>query len=156
MTCSICQQNEATMHFKQVSDGAAREMHLCAKCALQADLSIEPIISLTESLLAPEFQKENFPRTEKQCAKCEMKESDFQRLSRLGCPACYTSFAKTITPMISNMHKASRHTGRVPAAETVNRKIIGLERSMKKAVAIQDFEEAATLRDKISELKSDN
>lgn len=153
MTCNMCQENEATMHFKQVSDGAAKEIHLCAKCALQAEFNIEPIISLTESLLAPEFQTNNYQDPEKKCDGCGMKESDFRRLSRLGCPTCYTSFAKELVPILSAMHKTSRHIGRTPAVEVANREITGLEQSMEKAVAIQDFEEAATLRDKISELK---
>ena len=33
MLCSICNKNKATIHYKTVTNGVAKEMHLCSECA---------------------------------------------------------------------------------------------------------------------------
>ena len=61
--------------------------------------------------------------------------------------------------MLRNMHRGIIHTGKVPArleeARRRNREFAALQASLEKAVASEQFEEAATIRDSIRLLESD-
>lgn len=156
MKCEACGQNEATVHFKQVSDGVSREMHLCEGCASETDFTVAAQASVTDVLFGSSFQAGGLPAGGgKQCPACRIREADFRKMSRLGCPSCYETFAEELTPLLKAMHKSSMHVGKIPACEQVSAEIATLEHDMEQAIAAQDFEGAASLRDRIRELRSE-
>jgi protein arginine kinase activator len=83
-----------------------------------------------------------------------MRGSDFKKTSRLGCPACYEAFSEELAPLLGAMQKGTQHAGKVPASEKVTTEIEGLKKALERAVAAQDFEEAAKLRDRVRDLKA--
>ena len=155
MKCEACGENEATVHFKQVSDGVAREMHLCETCASETDFNMVAQASVTDILFGGTFQAAPAQAgSDKECPVCRMKESDFRRLSRLGCASCYEAFSEELAPLLKAMHKGSMHAGKVPACERMSAELTSLELEMEDAIARQDFEGAAKLRDRIKGLKA--
>jgi protein arginine kinase activator len=92
-----------------------------------------------------------------------MKQSDFKKNGRLGCPACYSAFEEELAPMLKAMHRQVRHVGKVPphspppeAGATDNAaERVRLQRLLDAAVAREAFEEAARLRDQIRALSPD-
>jgi len=152
MKCEICKQNEATVHFKQVSNGAVREMYVCKDCAAENGFDVHSPMALTDFLfgvgMSAHVEAEG---DDKACPSCRLRRSEYRKSSRLGCELCYETFADELSPLVAAMHKGSRHVGKVPAAERVTAEIAALQQAMRRAVAAEDFEEAARLRDRVRE-----
>jgi len=76
----------------------------------------------------------------------------------LGCPRCYESFRGPLLSILSHMHRHVSHLGKVPRQTdgsvdrrgTLRRTRVALE----KAIAAENFEKAARLRDEIQRLES--
>ena len=156
MKCEICEQNEATVLFKQVVEGSVREMRVCMDCAQKNGFDLQSPMALTDFLfgLGTTPPREEDVR-ECRCACCGMTLSDFRKTSRLGCARCYETFAEEFSPMLLSMHRGNRHEGKVPAGARATAELESMERAMERAVVSQDFEEAARLRDLIREVKGD-
>ena len=154
MKCEKCQLNDATVFIKQVTDGALCEQHLCAGCALQnegaSDLAM-PVLSelLFGAAAAPP------PRAvkEKTCLSCGIKQDDFKKNSLLGCSDCYEVFEKEVGEYLAAMQKGTLHVGKVPVREKVKAELSLMHRALEQAVQVENFEEAAKIRDRIHKLK---
>jgi protein arginine kinase activator len=156
--CELCKTNTATVHFKQVSDGVARELFVCEACAARNGFEIQSPTSLTDFLFGVGFEAaEPQPQGEtgKACPVCGLTRRDFDKTSRLGCPACYDAFEAELRPILAEMQDGSRHCGKVPAFARVSAEAAALQEALDKAVARQDFEEAAVLRDRLRTLRGE-
>ena len=77
---------------------------------------------------------------------------------KLGCADCYTTFYDKLLPSLQRIHGKTRHEGKNPTilktdvVENVN-VFENLEEQLKQAIAEQNFEKAAELRDRINEMK---
>ena len=94
-----------------------------------------------------------------QCPRCNLLYSSFRETGRLGCSACYEAFAQQLRPLLRRVHGAIRHSGRTPAVDDAHaarrRESRTLQEQMERAVARDDFEQAARLRDQIRALKAE-
>lgn len=164
MTCDLCKENQATVHFKQICGGQMKEMCICEECARRHGFDVQPPLAVTDFLFGVSAQaKTESADEEKTCDICHMRVSDFKKTSRLGCPHCYEALAAHVAPMLSSMHKSSQHTGKEPlhvGKEPVARKetagLARLRAELKQAVTDQNFERAAVLRDRIRESMNDS
>ena len=86
--------------------------------------------------------------------------------SRFGCPDCYNVFDILINDNIKQLQGNTRHIGKQPSfgwegvsivkedeGKSIESEITLLESKLREAIAEEDYEEAARLRDKIKELK---
>ena len=154
MLCEICQKNEASVHFKQVCNGAVREMHFCEECTTKKGFGVQSPMVLTDFLFGVEVQQEQEPGgVDKVCPNCRMRHSDFQKTSRLGCAVCYETCSSELEILLDDMQKGSQHIGKVPATEKIAAEIASVQKGLDEAVASQNFEEAAKLRDLMRDLK---
>lgn len=92
------------------------------------------------------------------CGSCGFTPADFKKMGRFGCPDCYDSFRGMLKPMLLNMHRDVCHKGKIPEralerVETTER-LDRLNRELKTAIATENYEDAARLRDALSELKA--
>ncbi|MBL7076690.1 MAG: UvrB/UvrC motif-containing protein [Kiritimatiellae bacterium] len=155
MKCEICECREASVHFKQVCNGQVREMYVCEECAAENGFDLQSPLSMPDFLFGAGLQEEKRDATsEKTCLICGTTGKDFKKRSLLGCPSCYEAFADELSPYLRAMQKGSRHVGKAPAGEALNAEIAALQQALERAVSAQDFEEAATLRDHIRDLKA--
>jgi protein arginine kinase activator len=145
MLCECCQEQEATIHVTQVADGKARELHLCAACAEEHGLDLQQAMSLPEMLLGVAASVREPGGPDKTCPHCHLRQSDFKKSGRLGCPRCYETFAEELAPMLASMHRGQRHAGKTPGRQA------GLQRQLDAAVQAENYEEAARLRDRLKE-----
>jgi protein arginine kinase activator len=87
------------------------------------------------------------------CPNCGFTQADFKKAGRLGCSECYVTFSEGLESLLKTMHKGTKHTGKVPASLQQSRdltdKIKSLEKKLAKAVADENFEQAAAMRDEI-------
>jgi protein arginine kinase activator len=164
MKCEICQENEATIHLTQVVDGQVKKLHLCESCASENGFDIHSPMSITDILLGmagqtmPAFSSKPGQVMEQACPQCHLRRADFKKSGRLGCPFCYDAFADQIVPLLKVMHRNEQHQGKVPRCEksrvrsTVE--IEALQESLRQAIAGENYEEAARLRDEIQTLRN--
>jgi protein arginine kinase activator len=84
-------------------------------------------------------------------------QADFKKSGRLGCSACYATFAEGLGSLLKAMHKGTEHVGKLP--QRAHREIeLGdrmrvLSEDLEKAVAAENYEDAAALRDQIKQLE---
>lgn len=155
MLCESCQQHEATIHVTQVVDGNSRELHLCEECAEESGLNVQSVMSLPELLFGMSGSDDGAKAADRSCPHCHMRGSDFKKTGRLGCPRCYESFRQELQPMLAAMHRGLKHVGKVPVREQAviehMARMEGLKKRLEQAVANEDYEEAARVRDLIRE-----
>ena len=99
------------------------------------------------------------------CPGCGRTYGEFMEDGIFGCPDCYEAFSPFLETAVRNLQGADRHTGKSPLSENKRAEKSGeelvketlspeeeasvLEQQLKEAVAIEDYETAALLRDRI-------
>lgn len=149
--------NPAVVQLTQVVDNESATYYLCKECARAKGISSEPASGLDVSDFLAQLGESGPSGSEgvtEPCSFCAMTFDDFRGSGRLGCPHCYTSFERRVRRLLSRIHGASQHAGKVylppdPSAAEINRRIVGLRRSLQHAIDAEDFERAAVLRDLI-------
>lgn len=158
MLCESCNEHEATVHLTQVVEGSVKKIHLCEECAAKSGLDLQGPISITDILLGMGGGKVDSMAEDRSCARCHLRRSDFKKTGRLGCPSCYETFASELAPLVKAMHRSEQHTGKVPAGESLRVRMTAevavLQQQLEQAVAAEDYETAARLRDQIAEWRS--
>jgi len=156
MKCQLCHQNDANLQVKQVIDGEVREIAVCGECAAKSGLNPQASVPmLTDFLFGIGMQPQPQPVDEgKTCPECHLRFSDFRKGSLLGCTACYRYFADEIEPLLGSMHEGRRHVGKAPEGERWAAERAALKEQLACAVAAQDFEQAAELRDRLREVEA--
>lgn len=167
MMCDECGQNPATIHIATIIGGKKKDENLCPQCwqkrntQLLGGLAVGDLLS---KLLGAKNKKENRESTEAQkeetpdivCPGCGMTLREFQKSGKVGCADCYAAFGDKMKQTLKSIHGHSRHVGKVPeylvAQVTTQRRMDDLRRQMEDAVAQEDFERAAVLRDEIKAL----
>lgn len=161
MFCDVCQTKEATVFLTQIIEGKMQKVNLCEGCSKEKGVNDPTGFALADLLLglgaAQEIEKNPAGI---RCPVCGFSQADFKKTGRLGCSACYDTFAEGLSGMLKNMHRGSIHTGKVPAKLAVARRraqeLAALQADLEKAVREEHFEEAATLRDKIRRLEAES
>ena len=168
MKCEKCNQNEATFFYKETVNGKTRALHLCADCAEEmreaGELRMELPDFDTPFVTFPNFFGDLFAlpekaskRNAKTCPGCGATWQDIVDLGKARCPECYRTFADELDATVRSMHGNVSHTGRAPqklrAAHEKENQLTDLKKQLKEAIEQEQFEEAATLRDKIHALE---
>lgn len=153
--CDKCGK-PATNHSVDIIKGKKIEKHLCDQCAMQDPGMIKPVHTPINELLTS-FVKMHSGATVQQdltCEQCGLTYAQFQERSLLGCPNCYTAFEAVLGPLFERAHEGgSHHLGKTPkragAGEGRQLRIARLRKRLDEAVAAEDYELAARLRDEI-------
>jgi len=105
---------------------------------------------------------EEFRETEKQekeiCPNCGLSYLDFKKQGKFGCSRCYDVFKPKILPLLQKIHGSIQHRGKYPSIKeyrhlSLRQKIESLKEYLARAVKLEEYEEAARLRDQIRELE---
>jgi protein arginine kinase activator len=87
---------------------------------------------------------------EVKCPNCGFTQADFKKAGRLGCSECYQTFSEGLEGLLKTMHKGTRHVGKVPhsqqQARELSDRLKSLQKKLDKAVADENFEQAAQMR----------
>lgn len=155
MKCHRCGEREASVHWLEIIAGARHSVWLCADCAATGDPENlpapgpEPLVSfLGRGLGAAAGPAVN-------CPDCGTTLEDVRRDNRLGCGGCYTAFRASLLPLLARFHRHVSHVGKVPGGAQPSTRLSEITRlrlSLAKAVAAEDFERAAALRDRLRDL----
>ncbi len=170
MLCQNCHQKEATVHLTQVVDGKTEKFHLCEECAAQKgiDIHAEPMDlgGMMEKLkdqlahLKEEWVEPKAPAAGASvCPACGMTRTEILKKGRLGCDRCYEVFASEMLPVVVSLQHSDQHLGKVPKRSSDRMRnsveLARLRRELEKAVAGENYELAAKLRDQIRALPAE-
>ena len=166
MLCSKCKKNPATMLIKQNINGKITEYNLCEECAaltagnMPFDTMLKNFMNSVMGLAGADGIKEKETTAvlkELKCPKCGLTYEGFNSSGKLGCANCYNAFRKQLITLFKNVHGSTSHTGKLPArggAELVQiREIDRLKRRLKNLIDLEEFEEAAKVRDMLKAMQ---
>ena len=157
--CDKCDQ-PATSHSVEIGKkGEKIETHLCDLHAAEEGLTYKGVSTPPVSELLTNFVKLHSGSGEKtnkdlSCEDCGLTFTQFREHSLLGCSNCYTAFESTLSPLLERAHEGgTHHIGKVPrrAGAGEHRQVLLMRKrkQLDEAVASEDFEQAALLRDEI-------
>ena len=161
MLCDVCGKKEATVHLTEIVNDQVAKLNLCEECAREKGAEMEEHFGLSELLAGlTDMGTKIDPEVaiSIKCPNCGMTYQNFRKLGRLGCSECYEAFKKELAPLLKRIHSSDRHIGKVPlkGGKTIRdtRTMQDLKLQLEKAIQMEEFEEAAKLRDKIREFES--
>lgn len=167
MRCQKCAK-QATYHITDIEHGKPREFHFCDEHARQhlqptaEDVPDSLVVGkLAKELIGggPSAAREPSPADKQACPVCNITFLEFRNSGRLGCPYDYEVFRDELMPLLENIHDETRHSGKVPKRAPRNSQqqttLIQLRNDLKRAIAAEDYETAARVRDQIRTLEQE-
>ncbi|MFW6039217.1 MAG: UvrB/UvrC motif-containing protein [bacterium] len=159
--CDQCDR-PATHHSVEIIKGQKIEKHLCDLHAAEegiAGVSPKAVHAPINELLT-NFVKlhsggeSSASARELACDACGLTFAQFRESSLLGCPHCYQAFESPLAPLLERAHEGgSHHVGKVPrragTGEQRQAQLTRMRKQLDEAVADEDYELAARLRDDI-------
>ncbi|MEM7311115.1 MAG: UvrB/UvrC motif-containing protein [Planctomycetota bacterium] len=168
--CQVCKKNGATVHITEVLEFSPtpgephklRERSVCEGCAKMMDLPHAPVVKKNMvdiwKLLQQSAQK-SVQEGGLRCPDCGMTLAEFRSKGRLGCARDYELFQRHLEPLLHRIHNATEHAGRIPgvAEDELDRMkaIHELREQLEAAIREEAYEDAARLRDQLSELDTE-
>ncbi len=172
MLCE-CGEREATIHEVIIKNGKKIEKHLCEVCAQKQGMASKaqnaPISQLISSFVLATAPARSAKAL--RCEACGLSYEAFRSSGQLGCPECYDAFSKELTALLERSHEGgTHHVGKSPRrafaggrgsgmpvdpAEQMRRKaerIRRLRKELERALADEQYERAAEIRDEIERL----
>jgi protein-arginine kinase activator protein McsA len=152
-SCQGCTK-PAQVFLTLVSGGKAETYGCCEGCPTLESGPTEgaflPSLALGLKLAVPA------PLGRGKCPACGFRWSDFERIHRMGCPACYESHAPQALTTIARIQPGLAHQGRRPFDAAADRlaRLTKAKDALKAALKEEDYEAAAVLRDQINELEA--
>ncbi|MCK5241558.1 UvrB/UvrC motif-containing protein [bacterium] len=162
MQCQICHQEEANVYLIENIGGKQSVMHICESCAQKRHLGemlTKPAMAIHELLASIlELGVTTLSAKEIKCPNCGMTFSRFREIGRFGCAQCYDTFRKNLLPLFRQFHQSEEHRGRFMQNQEMESKIKQKEiketkARLQQAIAQENFEMAAQLRDRIRRLE---
>ena len=158
MLCDVCKKQDATVYLTQIVEGKMQKVNLCETCAKEKGVSDPTGFAMADLLLGlGATQQIERGQPSQRCPVCGFTQADFKKTGRLGCSACYDTFADGLATLLRSMHKGVRHTGKMPARLSrrfaMADRVKALEAELKQAVKNEKYEDAARLRDEIRQIE---
>jgi len=164
--CQQCHQRDAIVHLTLAGNGLSVTLHLCDECAadrgIKSDLfnwtAGNPLAASGDLLAgwtAPDLELAA-------CGGCGATLDDYRATRRLGCATCWVAFEPLLLELVRRFHGARIHHGPAylgPGQGQDQRLGLELQRAriraeLADAVASEDFERAAALRDALRALET--
>ncbi|MCI0343617.1 MAG: UvrB/UvrC motif-containing protein [Planctomycetales bacterium] len=181
LLCQTCQKRQAVVHLTEIDGNVKREVHLCDQCSNQAGFSPKVPISVSNllaTLLAQTTGREGGEHADLKCPTCGTTYAEFRARGRFGCPDDYVAFQKGIGGLLEKIHGGGKHAGKspgsvaaapaasaapaaapapapAPKAPDRSAKRRELQAALEKAVASEEYERAAEIRDQLRSLDED-
>lgn len=155
--CQICKQREATVYFTQIINGKKTDAFVCSQCAGASDQYKIDLNSLITGLLnlCKESEETDLDPVVA-CSNCGMTVDTFNNTGKMGCSKCYEAFFEPMQALLKRIQGNTKHHGKIPekylqkhAAEA---ELEQLRAELKECIRLEEYEQAAVLRDRIRQL----
>ena len=160
MICQNCQKRPATTHIKHTLNGDITEMYVCSECASKQGLGMLGNTAINVGNLfggifsAPILRDSD---EHERCTACKTAFREIVQSGTVGCPECYIQFYDRLQPSIQRIHGKTTHVGKIATSGSVQirqkQELSKLREELTKALAKQEYERCAQLRDQIKELE---
>lgn len=164
--CESCGEETASIHLLRVQDGAVTHTHLCPACAegiaeqtegLALVLSVPSAHRVDRNAVEkPAVQPTAMQAEDGFCGVCGTTATDLQESGMVGCPNCYRVLGPAIEAFVESDESEIAHLGKVPRqsppGDSVRHEIMRLERMLRELIECERFEEAAGVRDRLTQL----
>ena len=154
LICQNCNKNEANMHMKRIINGRAAEVHLCSDCARSLGYG-EAFsgfgLGLGE-LFGELLGKSDDVVSGAYCPACGKYFDEIVSDGKMGCAECYGVFYDKLLPSLRRIHGKATYMGTKPSSQggaSLEDRVEDLKNRLSDAIAEQNFELAAQLRDEI-------
>ena len=166
--CDECGIRPANIHLTTIVDGEKKDVNLCAEClARKKELKIDfsalagTIGQMLTSGVPPvrKSAPDEEPIPDLTCENCGTSYEAFLKTGCVGCAQCYEAFRQPLSAWLVKRAGGDRHAGRHAGGmnESIEKKmrVSALKRRQKQAIAEEDYEAAAALRDQIRALNGE-
>lgn len=167
MLCDNCGKREAVVAYTKMKESGMEVVHLCAQCAkdiMSSELDFTNELNnklgefINEMMKFAGGESSQIDETlNKLCPDCKKSLKDILESNEVGCEKCYENFEEEIESILLSLNLTSSHKGKIPKTageESVKkREEIELNTKLNVAIALEEYEEAAKIRDRLKELK---
>ncbi len=173
MICDFCKKNEAAIHLIRVQNDNVEKVNICAECAgdfsfFSEDDFYKDLTKILYKIFRADEGQSNSRRELKtlknleirqnrSCSFCGTDLKNIKKLGKMGCPNCYIEFKNILLPIIKAIHKNIEHRGKIPENTSgqikLEKSIRDLRNRLKREIFVENFEEAARIRDEIRQLE---
>lgn len=168
MKCEKCKTRQASVFYREIINGNERSMALCEECAKGEQLNESAFFSAPDPLflslmgINPIQKTHGVQTVEQRCDLCGMSFREFAKTGKAGCPRCYRTFRQKLSHSLAELHGGKKHVGKKPKSavtssqdkpDGVKSELEDLKAKLKSSIEAENFEEAASLRDKIRALE---
>ena len=159
-----CGKKLATIHVTEIVNNEKKELHLCEDCAKKKKIffpaasSVLDLSDVLSGIIDAAGSKEAVELNKVPCPQCGITFGEFRTGGRFGCPNDYEVFRKGVDPLLERIHGTTQHRGKAPGRPAAPRqpdRLTELRAELKKAVAGEEYERAARLRDQIYAFKKE-
>ena len=165
MMCEECGIRPAKFHLMTITNDERTERNLCPVCMAKYQkqlpgIDFSNLAGILNSILEKRPGKENeagdAAPSDLTCEQCGMTYGEFQKGGMLGCAGCYKTFKTPLDALMQRVHGNTQHAGRIPGSVrsgvSIRMNIDRLKQRLQKAIAEEEYEQAAKLRDSIRAL----
>lgn len=175
MRCDFCDSENASISLIKIIDNRIEKINVCTKCIKKLTLSttedfVEDVADMLSKIFEVDISSKDdldskffklVSRLDKigdqKCSSCDIKLSTVKKLGRMGCSRCYKSFREGLIPLLEAIHGSSEYKGRLPQkideGLKLKREIEELKYKLREEIFVENFEEAAKLKDTIDRLE---
>ncbi|MBN2071345.1 MAG: UvrB/UvrC motif-containing protein [Candidatus Krumholzibacteriota bacterium] len=162
MLCQFCKEREATIHFTNVIGKNVEKIHICTVCAEEKGFdylkkSNFEKVDLLAGLMNLAAETSKGTSATKRCPGCGRTYAAFKKSGKLGCAQCYDIFRVRLDQVLSSIHGDTTHKGKVPVrygkSVDLSRRIEELQYELGRVIELEQYEQAAVIRDEIKILK---
>ena len=165
MQCEICHKATAAVHLTDVSNNLKKEIHLCEECARERGTTIKSHMHTPPSampdlkaanLISTDLDDSDAEESDLVCPNCGISYRKFRSSGKFGCPEDYEVFGRHVIQLLEKIHHKVQHVGKAPNRATeglaLEQEVKSLRENLQEAIAAEEYERAAQIRDKIYSL----
>ncbi len=151
MRCDVCGSGDSVFFIKP--DGSGGELRMCRSCAVSRGHASDGEGSSARLDSLPGVDSgSGSGSVSGACASCGWTAALLRTSGRLGCPACVHVFRRDLMSALKRTGRAGPYEGKIPRRCPTSPEDplpAALSAALEQAIQNEDFETAATLRDRI-------
>lgn len=166
--CNGCgKETDRLVSITQIKDNQKTVVALCRECAStmgfhnpldQTPFPLAKILqTIIEQSLPPSQDRHILTAA---CPQCGLTFAQFSQQGRFGCGKCYDTFRPKLESIMRKIHGSSLHRGKYPMTAGEENPVVSvreqerLETEYRRAIESEEFERAASLRDRLREIRA--
>ncbi len=169
-TCDVCGVDPATVHVLRFDGEGMNHSHLCQECAegeagqvegaaLVVAMPVPASAGVAHGRVFGGSVDENGELFSPLCVVCGTTLNDFRESGLFGCAACHELFRGHVAEVEESSVEGVEYQGkiplRLPGDKTERREVIRLQRMLRELIDSERFEEAAGVRDRLTDIEAD-